>query len=1559
MENAEPGHGNEIERLLEKARLQLVDTGTRNRLVHVNRANQRANALNIVDGCVDEAFELLRAKGWRIRFRATGSDEDEEADDLHIAVAEEDASRAGGRRHGWLDTPLGPDALQRRLLRLFRDARTAEEEQGVNILYLALGFLTWFEDGRSEVRREAPLILLPVELARSARGFAFELRVRDDDLATNLPLQERLKADLGIVLPELEEDEDWHPSAYLDAVEDAVSGQTRWSVDRDGMQIGLFSFAKLLMMRDLEPAAWPQDVLDSDTLVGKILTAGFEMEPSLFLDEQRLDERFDPADLVQIVDADASQTKVIEEARAGRNLVVQGPPGTGKSQTIANIIAAAVHDGKSVLFMAEKMAALKVVHARLVEANLPNICLELHSKNANKKAVLQELDRTLHAGSNGAAALEGTGDLRQTRNLLNRIAGLLHEPLEGADYSPFSAMAEIGLHIGRNSPPPVTAPDGLTLLTGAERDRLCASIQDYVNLLSQAGARKDHPLTGVRALDLQPPALQRLEDVLGAAIHLAQDALDTGCEAAAGLPGAPPTTSEDLEALAHRLQKAPDAPHDMERLAPILLAGLADGRLTEGLEVGRAWREARDGAGGKFSEAAWSAPVAVLRASLAKGAASFWARWFGDYRRASRELATLLQDELPANPAARLAAVDTLMEIQRRHHLLADDEPMLAARLGEYWRGERTDFAKLVEGCSWLAALTWREEFVAPELAVAFAGLGIDATARLERLRPTLERLPNTVELVVQKLSLEAGDWRRLTLSELKSWLERIRVNLNRYDEWSDLETYRNTLIESDLQALVAAIDDGRLPPEQAEADFRYAVAEARWDAARAALPALDKVRRLDRHRLVADFVRMDRHRFGQVQALIRDRHLGSLPTGTAGEMAFIRGEIAKKTRHRPIRTLMTQAGGMVKRIKPVFLMSPLSIAQFLPPGKIDFDILVIDEASQVRPEDALGAIARARQLVVVGDQKRLPPTSFFSRKTSGDDDDEEAPPTVAGATEMESILTLCEARGLNSGMLEWHYRSRDPSLIQVSNVEFYDDRLVLPPSPINGEDGFGLKLTRVPGVYSSKGSGRGRPNTNRIEAECIANALADHARTQPNLSVGVVAFSKAQSDMITEVLELRRRTNFDLDALLRKGVGEDVFVKNIENVQGDERDVILISVGYGPNEPNGRLASMNFGPINNEGGERRLNVLFTRARHHCRVFASFDPSDIDPTRSKAVGPRVLKRFLEFAGTGALDAESTVGGAAESPFEEDVAEAIAGLGYPVDHQVGSVGFRIDLGVRHPQQTGRYILAVECDGATWHSALWARERDRLRQQTLEGLGWRFHRIWSTDWFHRRRQEIDRLREALEEAQNAPKDERPERKIVPPPTPPTLRPVKPPEPTPQAGAMPYVVAKLSWKDGGEPEDAPVEKLETLVTKIVEIEGPVHLEEAARRVAAAFGKSKAGTRIRMATDRALRQAGRRKALLAEGKFWMTEKQRLKPPVRDRSAAPVATRNPEYLPTAEIKAAAADVERQNGRMTHKELVREIARLLGFQRTGSDLRAQIAAALVKRASCGQTTRGG
>ena len=366
--------------LLEDARRRLVETGTRNRLVHVNRSAKRANVLDIIEERSADVFELLKTQGKKMRFQPRDEEEEEQSEDepLLLALAddaEDPEDREARYRDLLLETRLGPEALQRRLLRLFTDARTAEEEQGVNILYLAMGFLRWFESDSSDVMRESPLILVPVELVRDDRRATFNLLARDTEIVTNMPLQERLRADFGFELPEILDDENFSPESYFEELCDRIDGRARWSIDRDGIQLGFFSFSKLLMMRDLEPQHWPADAFESHPVLAGLLDGGFEQSSPLFGPQERLDPRLEPGQLLHVVPADASQTRVIEEVRAGRNLVVQGPPGTGKSQTIANIIAAAAHDGKRVLFVADKMAALSVVHDRLSKVGLADLCL--------------------------------------------------------------------------------------------------------------------------------------------------------------------------------------------------------------------------------------------------------------------------------------------------------------------------------------------------------------------------------------------------------------------------------------------------------------------------------------------------------------------------------------------------------------------------------------------------------------------------------------------------------------------------------------------------------------------------------------------------------------------------------------------------------------------------------------------------------------------------------------------------------------------------------------------------------------------------------------------------------------------------------------------------------------------------------------------------------------------------------------------------------------------------------------------------------------------------------
>ena len=1548
--------------LLESARRKLLETGTRNRLIHVNRNNPRANCLNIINERSDDVFGILRTQGRRMRFRAMGQDQRGQADDTRLlAVDRSNESFDEGRYvDQYLETPLGPDAQQKRLLRLALDARTAEEEQGVNILYLVLGFLTWLEDQSSSVKREAPLILVPAELIRNERTSTYDIRCRDDDITTNLPLQERLKQDFGIVLPEIDEGEGWSPSEYFAQVGNVIAERTGWRIEPDAVQLGFFSFAKLLMLRDLDPQNWPEGALTESDLIRGLLVDGFTPADDLFGPEDRLDQILDPADIIQVVDADASQTKVIEEVRRGRNLMVQGPPGTGKSQTITNIIAAAVHDGKSVLFMAEKMAALSVVHHRMVSTGLRDVCVELHSRKANKKALAQELGRTLAAGRHRPTISADPTKLRATRDALNRIADLQHTVLDGKDYTPFQAVAEIVRFIGCDAPPPSLVLEGLQCLTNEDLRRIRDNIGRYVKELEASGHQDDHPFTGTKALDLQPPDLQRLGQELSDAIS-ALDTLTGRASDALGVLGtAEPESLDDVSSCQRTLSVMAGAPEGAADYISVFFDCADENRLVEALEAGVDWKTAKVALEPVFHDNAWGAPVEPLRLAVARGLESFFARLGRRYRRAASELGFLLRADLPKQASKRLALIEKLIDVQRKYALLAEDQPWLETILADLWRGERTDYGRALRAAKWLIDVRVSgvirtsemlscafEEFQDPEaVATEFAGLVEQAHDATEK---PVERLSYDLSGVALGSAIGAA-----SISALSDQFAQMRDHLHRYDEWVRLENYRTVLRKDGLAPLINAIAKGILAPGRAEEEFAYACAEARWRHARDCHPTLsEELRTLNRHELVKVFGGLEKDRFRDVQALVLSRHFEQLPRGSAGEMGIIRGEIARKRGHKSIRWVIKHAGTMVQRVKPVFLMSPISVAQFLSPGSVNFDLLVIDEASQVRPEDALGAVARARQIVVVGDQKQLPPTSFFDRLTGEQNDDEgdEAEALGAKATEMESILTLCEARGLRQNMLEWHYRSRDPSLIRVSNAEFYGDKLVLPPSPLQLDPNYGLKFKHVKGAYSSKSKGGGRPGTNKIEAQEIVTTMAKHARDWPSLSLGTVTFSKAQSDMVTEVLEHARRQDSVLDDFLRENKSENFFVKNIENVQGDERDVILISVGYGPHEPGERLSSMTFGPINAEGGERRLNVLFSRARVRCEVFASFDPGDIDLARTSREGPRVLKRFLEFAKSGLLDQRLPTGLDAESPFEEDVGQVIERLGYEVDAQVGSGGFRIDLGVRHAERPGQYILAVECDGATYHSALWARQRDRLRQEVLEGLGWRFHRIWSTDWFYRRQQEIGRLRAALEVARedslsgitvrgandgmvdfvsDATTDE-------PAPDPVEIAATQITIPT-------YQKAELSVRSNLEPHEAPLHQLSDLVEKVVEIEGPIHVEEVARRISIAFGKARTGNRIVNATRSALAHAARRTQgrIRRDGEYWLTDAQDENPPVRDRSNESGTLVKASAIPPMEIRAAAALIEKESGQVDVEELVRAVARLMGFQRVGPDLQEAI-----------------
>lgn len=1545
-----------LSKLFDETRKRLVETGRRNRLVHVNRKNTRAAVVNVVNERSEDVYSILGG-GKAMRFLAIGKDQESESDGIKLADASEPAVSAERYTDAYLETRLGPDNLQKRLLKIAREAQTAEEESGVNILYLALGFLSWFEAKVSAVQREAPLVLLPVQITRNQRTSAFEIRLRDDDIVTNLPLQQRLKEDFGLVLPEIEIDEEWSPSQYFAQVEAVVASQSSWRVDRDGMQLGFFSFSKLLMYRDLAPDAWPKGAISEHELTRGLLYEGFEPEQPLIKSNERLDVVLPPENIFHVVDADASQAIVIEEVRKGRNLVVQGPPGTGKSQTITNIIAAAVKEGKRVLFVAEKMAALSVVHDRLVKVGLRDVCLELHSRTANKKDVLAELARTITRSAAVPGMPGAPTALTGTRDKLNVLADVLHQPIGNSGETPYSVLGAQARFIGMGIPAPEVAGSTLAMLSREQMDELLAVVGRYGALVVSEGNRASHPLAGVENLALQPVELSRLSGLLvkaGKSVAALSGAL---LEAAPVLGVDLPHTRASVRAVLQTLDCIGDlAPH-AEDVAARMLAETDLSRLKASLRAGTTWRSARDEAGAQFIDAAFATPPHALRGALAAGTQSFFTRWGGPYRHASRELAGMLRSDLPKKARDRLALVDTLIGIDKQKNLWKAEESYCAQCMGDHWRGDLTDFAKLLSVMDWCEKVRPAALSSPPSALVALGRkpeLVQDLRQKLGRLEPEADEAVREIFEVLRFTPSVLGhdDPVHHPLSDVADWIARLAVSMERYTGWTALQKAYGDLLNAGLQDVAKGVETGALRADEAATQLQFARAEQLWNVVRESSPELRDIGEVDRHQLVAEFAALERTRLKENVTSIIAGHLAQVPQGAMGEMKIIRGELGKKRGHIALRKLFSSAGNALQRIKPVMLMSPISVAQFIPPGALAFDLLIIDEASQVRPEDALGAIARAEQIVVVGDQKQLPPSSFFARLLSDDGEDlaeEDGEEILLGdaakAGDMESILSLCEARGLNSRMLQWHYRSRDPSLIQVSNREFYNDGLILPPSPLQRNTNFGLTFTRVPGVYD-----KGGKRDNRIEGEAIVTRMAEHARLHPKVSAGIVTFSSAQKNLITELLELRRRTDPVLNEFLREGNAESVFVKNIENVQGDERDVIFVSVCYGPIVAGGKLASMSFGPVNSEGGERRLNVLFTRARLKCEVFASFHPGDIDPNRSTREGVRILKHYLEFASGAMLSGVGPVGGIAESPLEEDVASVIRSLGYMADPQVGTAGFRIDLGIRHPDRPGTYMLAVECDGATYHSALWARERDRLRQDVLEHLGWRFYRIWSTDWFYNRKREIERLRMALAEAHRLAKQavslEGANRQAPAAPVTDDLPLVLDvPEATPRQ--MPRYKRSYVPVKAQELLETPIHILADVTARIVQEEGPIHVDEIARRLASCYGKEKAGSRILGVTKAALAAMETRgSALLSDGAFWYTQAQMNDTPVRDRSNESGATLKASSISMLEVCAALRLARADNAGGEDAELVRSAARLLGFKRVGAELQERLASGL-------------
>ena len=1254
-----------------------------------------------------------------------------------------------------LQTKLSPDGLHKKLLSLYRETRRIEEEQGINVLYLALGFLKYFDSEKSERPFYGPLILVPVDLERSSVRSQFSLVGRDDDIEPNQSLTSLLKSDFGILLPQLGEEGKETPMSYCRRVEETIATKDRWNAQLNRMVLGFFSFGKFRMQRDLE-----LQESDSDTgiqlLERLLLGTGSESadgsQVSIHAKIENLDKKYSQVkDLGHILDADTSQTQVITAVKEGRNLVVQGPPGTGKSQTIANMIAVMAKAGKKILFIAEKRAALDVVFKRLARSGLGPLCLELHSQKSNRNQFYQELLTTMELHEPVEVAQNKYEEIQQIRDALNQTTTLLHKVDEQSGNTPYLLMGRISELLGRGTPPPNFSIDGIDTWSKATFEDHLKAVEAFITQVQLVGRENTHLWRGVHRR-MNTANRIRLSEMLASlsqfanGIHKFASTSIKSCS----LFDAP--SLGDCKKIVDLLTALGQQPTDLNSVIQSAIVKEHFEALLNLCQDIKTVQQYKNSLELRVVSGAFTQSWEITLNDLKKHGNSVFRLFNGAFKRARRHVLSVSKE----NNKKITYLVDLSEDLFKYEQVLA--EISKRANIGQAffnlnWQVESTNVQGTLEALDWIrngVHITNRYEEMQPIVEGnppnSEYGLRADTLKQqIEDLQHKLIELKEFAEIDWQNV-LSDEEISEVPISTLVSKFKNWTQNMDSLDGYHVLRSLGNDLDERGLGNVRECLAKDVLPVHKIADIFRLLRAESVFYRIADAEPSFRELDGAERTNNVKKFVELDSElQHLAAQELARDHYL-KIPRGQTGQLALIRGEINKKSRHMPIRKLLSEAGDAIIQIKPVFLMSPLSVAQFLAPGQLAFDLLLIDEASQIKPSEALGAVLRCKQMVVVGDQKQMPPTSFFDRQVSGDEIDEDEDVSLGSqAVHMESILSLCDARAMERAMLRWHYRSEHPSLIEVSNHEFYDAKLTYPPTPFSGHEGLGLSFVRTNGVYQ-----RGRQRNNPIEADEICEHVLAHIRNYPAQSLGVVALSVAQRDTIDNKMEFLRAEHPEVDRFCAESKEEAFFVKNLENVQGDERDVIFISIGYGKDKDG--YFGQNFGPVSSQGGERRLNVLFTRARKRCTVFASISYEDIRSDVSAHQGPRVLKAYLKYAATGDMDVPQLTGEDMDSPFERDVANVLLSHGYDVEAQVGSAGFKIDLAVRHPERSQDYVLAIECDGARYHSSAWARERDRLRQQVLEGKGWKFHRIWSTDWFYNRDTEVKKLLAAIEVAQH---------------------------------------------------------------------------------------------------------------------------------------------------------------------------------------------------------------
>jgi superfamily I DNA and/or RNA helicase/very-short-patch-repair endonuclease len=1472
---------NKIKLQLKRWQEKLLDVSKANPLLGINRG--RSSKIKITEPAIYEFFNnlVLEENEFRLPFVKRIKKKKAEYAQIELTDSSEEEKEIYKVEDGDLSLEMStPADLKRKLRRIYDNSRITVEERGVITLYATFGTIHWDDAVLGE--SVSPILLVPCEIIYKGLNAPMRLHIVDEDIQINPALiyyfREKHKIDFSEFTPEFLQGLDKNSlKDFFNKIQKNIKDQ-EWEVNEE-LWLGTFSFESLALYQDLK--------LLTEVACLNPLIAAFAHALNKSSDKnESLGEDLDSLETpkivpVPILPADSSQLEALTYSSLGRNLVIYGPPGTGKSQTISNIIADALRRNKKVLFVSAKMAALNVVFDRLKKEGLGQFCLEAHGVKAGKLKIVEELKRTLEQEDcNSVGPLEEElENLQKTRKQLNDYISAIHTVIDPLGFTIFQA---VGRFSKLNKVPDVRFSPTQKDILSVSKNELNDCI-DALSNIAQMGdlfdSREKNPWRGLTRLDLDVRAQEQIETDLRFLCKIYSDLVAIVDRLELILPEKG-LNLEELLALVpaldavSKIKKLPEKWWSMD----VLEIEAKEGIFKEAFFFAKEFQE-KNALYSQFSNLTFK-ETANLLSEINISFRSWTNRLTVSYLKWKKDVKNKLNKNIKLSSASIKSYCETAKRLVEIKKWFEQKEAILREEILTQQIIDVGAISEVIGQCEAAILLrkslpnySWKKSkivFLDQEISNASAALVSTINEKESDISFAGKRVsdlwPNGFvgEVNVLQAPLEKFIFRAKEILE----------NLNKIRDWVLLQRSIKHCEDLGIGSFIDSAKDikASLLPSVFEKRFLFLWVNGAIDKNKyiAEFSSIRQQELIEKFKILDNKIRRLAKMQVRASAALDSKRVRTAQSGlgNSSEIGTLRFEMQKRKRIKPLRKLFSEIPHVLQALKPCMLMSPISVSTYLKPETFHFDIVIFDEASQLPTPEAIPSILRADQVVVAGDSKQLPPTSFFNSSLIGDS--EEDFENEQFQESLESLLDDCKAIEpiFQEAPLKWHYRSRDERLISFSNHYFYDNQLITFPPNCIDDIGRGIRLEYLSdGVWD-----RGKSRKNRREARKAAKLAIEHFTNFPERSLGVVALNASQREAIEEAIGEELLDRPDLQTFFDTSrQHEPFFVKSLENVQGDERDVILISVGYGKSA-DGNL-TLNFGPLNMDGGWRRLNVLVTRAKWQIILLTSLRSSELHRINPQNLGASALKNFIEYAERGGLlpvDTNTTLNNEVETnDFEDSVRDVLTEKGFSVDAQVGVGRFRIDLAVKDPKNPSKYLIGIECDGATYHSSKVARDRDLLREEILRDMGWNLHRVWSTEWFHNRELAIQLMLDSIKRVASRGK-QKPTGLILPEKEEYDFEPIIVPEIERRYKCgMPYFKYNKKHRKETLMKKGNTYQLGRILIDIMETEGPIHDDVLNERLKEVFGVEKIGNNIRTNVEEAIKNERKRGYLEREKPF------------------------------------------------------------------------------------------